>query len=336
MSAPCRDMVATVKLFRRRFLQLAAVVTASGAVSRIALASDYPTRPVHWIIGFPPGGGTDIVARIMARWLSDHLGQEVVIINKPGAGTNIATQAAINSPADGYTLLWIGTSNAINATLYEALPFDFSKSIAPVAGICVSPMVIEVNPSVPAKNIAELIALAKANPGKLNMASFGTGTISHVAGELFKMMAGVNMTHVPYRGGAPMINDLIGGSVQVALDVVANSLPHIRSGAVRALGVTTSTRLDALPDVSTVAETIPGYEALVFTGVGVRTGTPDNIVAQLNRIINAGLADSNIARQLGDLTLTPIILTPAEVGMHMRAETEKWAKVIKTAGIKAG
>jgi tripartite-type tricarboxylate transporter receptor subunit TctC len=325
-----------MKLIRRRFLQLAAAVMASRALSRIAWASDYPTRPVHWIIGFPPGGGTDIVARIMARWLSDHLGQEVVVVNKPGAGTDIAAQAAINSPADGYTLLWIGTSNAINATLDEAPPFDFFKSIAPVAGICVSPMVIEVNPSVPAKSIAELIALAKTNPGKMNMASFGTGTISHVAGELFKTMAGVNMIHVPYRGGAPMINDLIGNHVQVALDVVANSLPHIRSGAVRALAVTTSTRLDVLPDVSTVAETVPGYEALVFTGVGVRTGTPDNVVAQLNRAINAGLADSNIEKRLADLTLTPIVLTPAEVGMHMRAETEKWTKVIKLAGIKAG
>ena len=332
----CYGMGVTVKLIRRRFLQLAVVATTSRAISRIALASDYPTRPVHWFIGFPPGGGTDIVARIMARWLSDHLGQEVVVINKPGAATNIAAQAAINSPADGYTLLWIGSSNAINATLFESLPFNFFKSIAPVAGVCVSPMVIEVNPSVPAKNIAELIALAKANPGKMNMASFGTGTISHVAGELFKTMAGVKITHVPYRGGAPMINDLIGGSVQVALDVVANSLPHIRSGAVRALGVTTSTRLDILPDVSTVAETVPGYEAVVFTGVGVRTGTPDNIVTQLNREINAGLTDSNIAKRLADLTLTPIVLTPAEVGMRMRTEAEKWAKVIKSAGIKAG
>ena len=325
-----------MKLVRRSVLQLAAVVAASRALSSLAWASGYPTRPVHWIIGFPPGGGTDIVARIMARWLSDHLGQEVVIVNKPGAATNIAAQTAISSPADGYTLLWMGSSNAINATLYESLPFDFFESIVPVAGICVAPMVIVANPSVPAKNIKELIALAKANPGKLNMASFGTGTISHVAGELFKTMAGVNMTHVPYRGGAPMINDLIGGAVQVALDVVANSLPHIRSGAVRALGVTTSTRLDPLPNVSTVAEAVPGYEALVFTGVGVRTGTPDNIVAELNRAINAGLTDSDITKRFADLTLTPVLLTPAEVGMRMRTEAEKWAKVIKSAGIKAG
>jgi tripartite-type tricarboxylate transporter receptor subunit TctC len=271
----------------------------------------------------------------MARWLSDHLGQEVVVVNKPGAATNIAAQAAINSPADGYTLLWIGTSNAINTTLYKTLPFDFFKSIAPVAGICVSPMVIVANPSVTANNIADLIALAKTVPGKITMASFGTGTISHVAGELFKTMAGVNIVHVPYRGGAPMINDLIGGHVQVAVDVVANALPHIRSGAVRALAVTTGKRLDVLPNVSIVAETVPGYEVLVFTGVGVRAGTPDNVVAQLNGAINAGLSDSNIQKRLADLTLTPIVLTPAEAGMHMRAEAEKWANVIRSANIKA-
>lgn len=323
-----------MNLIRRRFLQLAAGVTASRAFSRIALASDYPTRPVRWIIGFPPGGGSDIVARIMATWLSDHLGQNVVIENRPGASTNIATHAAINSPADGYTILWVGTSNAINATLFEVLPFDFLKSIAPVAGICVYPMVIEVNPAVPAKSITELIALANANPGKITMASFGTGTISHVAGELFKTMAGVNMIHVPYPGGARMVTDLIGGHIQVAIDVVANSLPHIRSGAVRALAVTTSTRLDALPDVSTVTETISGYEALVFSGVGVPTGTPNDVVALLNRAINAGLADSNIEKRLADLTVTPLVLTPAEFGTYMRTEIEKWARVIKLAGIK--
>ena len=324
-----------MKLVRRKVLQLAAVVTALQVLPRIAWSSEYPVRPLQWVIGFPPGGGTDVVAREMARWLSDHLGQEVVVVNKPGAATNIAAQAAINSPADGYTLLWIGTSNAINATLYKTLPFDFFKSIAPVAGICVSPMVIVAHPSVTANNIADLITLARAAPGTMTMASFGTGTISHVAGELFKTMAGVNIVHVPYRGGAPMINDLIGGHIQVAVDVVANALPHIRSGAVRALAVTTSRRLDALPNVSTVAETIPGYEALVFTGVGVRAGTPDNVVAQLNRAINAGLSDSNIQKRLAELILTPIVLTPAEAGVHMRAEVEKWANVIRSANIKA-
>jgi tripartite-type tricarboxylate transporter receptor subunit TctC len=324
-----------VKFARRKVLQLAAIVAGSQALPRITWSRDYPVRPLQWIVGFPPGGGTDVVAREMARWLSDHLGQEVVVVNKPGAATNIAAQAAINSPADGYTLLWIGTSNAINATLYKTLPFDFFTSIAPVAGICVSPMVIVANPSVTANNIADLIALAKTVPGKITMASFGTGTISHVAGELFKTMVGVNIVHVPYRGGAPMINDLIGGHVQVAVDVVANALPHIRSGAVRALAVTTSRRLDALPNVPTVAETIPGYEALVFTCVGVRAGTPDNVVAQLNRAINAGLSDPTIQKRLADLSLTPIVLTPAEAGMHMRAEVEKWANVIRSANIKA-
>lgn len=324
-----------MKLVRRKVLQLAAVVAGSQVLPRIAWSSDYPVRPLQWIVGFPPGGGTDVVARDMARWLSDHMGQEVMVVNKPGAATNIAAQAAINSPADGYTLLWIGTSNAINATLYKTLPFDFFKSIAPVAGICVSPMVIVANPSVTANSIADLIALAKTAPGKITMASFGTGTISHVAGELFKTMAGVDMVHVPYRGGAPMINDLIGGHVQVAVDVVANALPHIRSGVVRPLAVTTSRRLDALPKVSVVAETIPGYEALVFTGVGVRASTPDNVIAQLNRAINAGLSDSGIRKRLADLELTPIVLTPAETGMQMRAEAEKWASVIRSANIKA-
>ena len=324
-----------MKLVRRKLLQLAAIAAASQALPRVAWSSDYPVRPLQWIVGFPPGGGTDVVAREIARWLSDHLGQEVVVVNKPGAATNIAAQAAINSPADGYTLLWIGTSNAINAALYKTLPFDFFKSITPVAGICVSPMVILANPSVTANNIADLIALAKTVPDKITMASFGTGTISHVAGELFKTMAGVKMVHVPYRGGAPMINDLIGGHVQIAVDVVANALPHIRSGAVRALAVTTGKRLDALPNVPIVSETVPGYEVFVFTGVGVRVGTPDNVVAQLNRAINAGLSDSNIQKRLAELTLTPIVLTPAEAAMHMKAEAEKWANVVRSANIKA-
>lgn len=324
-----------LKLPRRTFLHLAAGAASSVVFSRTALALDYPTRPVHWVIGFPPGGGSDIVARIVGRWLSDRLGQEVVIENKPGASTNIATQAVIGSAPDGYTLLWVGTTNVINVTLYTELPFDFFKSIAPVAGIGVYPMVIEVNPSVPARSIAELIALAKANPGKITMASYGTGTISHVAGELFKTMAGVEMIHVPYRGGAPMVNDLIGGQVQVAVDIVASSLPHIRSGAVRALAVTTKRRLDILPDIATVAETVPGYEALVFTGIGVPDGTPDTVIAQLNRAINAGLADPDMKKRLAELTVTPLVLSPAAFGAYMRFETEKWSKVIKWVGIKA-
>jgi tripartite-type tricarboxylate transporter receptor subunit TctC len=319
---------------RRRFLQMAASVAAPAALSRIAWALDYPIRPIHWIIGFPPGGGADIVARIMSAWLAERMGQQIIIENRPGAATNIATQAVINSPADGYTLLWAGISNVINASVYGTLPFDFLKDIAPVAGLVVYPMVFEANPSVPAKNIPELITYAMANPGKITLASYGTGTISQVAGELFKTRAGITMVHVPYRGGAPMVADLIGGQVQVALDVVAGSIAHIRSGAIRALAVTTTSRLDLLPDIPTVAETLPGYEAAAFTGVGVPTGTPEPIIARLNHEINAALNDPGIKARLAELTVTPLILTPAEFGTYMSTETAKWAKVIKLAKIK--
>jgi tripartite-type tricarboxylate transporter receptor subunit TctC len=321
-------------LDRRRFLHMTAGGVFSPALSHSARALDYPTRPLRWVVGFPPGGGSDIVARIIGRSLSERLGQQVIIENKPGAGTNIAVQAVINSAPDGYTLLWVGTSNAINVTLYASLPFDFLKAIAPVAGLVVYPMVIEVTPALPARSIAELIALAKANPGKITMASYGTGTISHVAGELFKTMSGVDMVHVPYRGGAPMVNDLMGGQVQVALDVVASSLPHIQSGAVRALGVTSTTRLDALPDIATVGETVPGYEALVFTGVGAPRGTPDAIIALLNREINAALADPDIKMRLTGLAVTPLVVSPAAFGAYMKSQADKWAKVIKSANIK--
>jgi tripartite-type tricarboxylate transporter receptor subunit TctC len=319
---------------RRRFLQMAASAATLLALSRTTSALDYPTRPIHWIIGFPPGGGADVVARIMGGWLSERLGQQIIIENRPGAGTNIATQTVISSPPDGYTLLWAGISNVINATVYETLPFDFFKDIAPVAGLVVYPLVFEVNPSVPANTIPQLISYAKANPGKITLASFGTGTISQVAGELFKTRAGITMIHVPYRGGAPMVADLIGGQVQAAVDVLAGSLPHIRSGTVRALAVTTATRLDAVPDVPTVAETLPGYEAAAFTGVGVPTGTPEPIIARLNHEINAGLNDPAIKARLAELTVTPLVLSPREFGAYMTAEAAKWAKVIKLANIK--
>jgi tripartite-type tricarboxylate transporter receptor subunit TctC len=318
---------------RRRFLQLAGAATAASAVPRSASALDYPTRPIRWVVGFPPGGGADIVARIMARWLSERLGQEVIIENRPGAATNIAAQNVISSPADGYSLLWIGTSNAINASLYQNLPFNFVRDVAPVAGMVVYPLVLEVHPSV-ATNLAQFIALAKAAPGRINYGSYGTGTTSHVAGELFKTMAGINMVHVPYRGGAAMVSDLLGGQVQAGIDVVASSLPHIRSGAVRALAVTTATRLEVLPDVPTVSEAVPGYEALAWTGIGVPRGTPADIIERLNREINAGLANPGIKAQLTELTTTPLILTPAELGAQMAAETEKWAKVVKFSGAK--
>jgi tripartite-type tricarboxylate transporter receptor subunit TctC len=326
--------VITMKLPRRNFMHLAAVALALPALSRNASALDYPTRPIHWVIGFPPGGGADIVARIMGDWLSQRLGQQVIIENKPGAATNIATQAVIASPPDGYTLLWAGSSNVINASVYANLPFNFLRDIAPVAGTVIYPLVIEVHPSVPAKTIPDLIALAKTNPGKITMASFGTATISHVAGELFKAKAGINMVHVPYRGGAPMITDLIGGQVQVAIDVVAGSLPHIQSRKVRALAVMTAARLEALPDVPTVAETIPEFEVQVVSGVGVPSGTPEVIINRLNQEINAGLRDTAVKARLAQLTVTPLILTPAEFRAHLVAENEKWAEVIKSAGIK--
>src|SRR5262249_11496736 len=247
-------------LSRRQFLQLAAGAAGLPAGVPIAKAQTYPARPVRLIVGFPAGGGADIVARILGRWLSERLGQEVIIENKPGANTSNAAQTVVNSPSDGYTLLWCGVSNAINAILYENLPFNFLKDIAPVSGAVLYPLVLEVHPSVLAKNVAEFITLAKANPGKINMASFGIGSVSHLAGELFKMRTGINVIHVPFRGAAPMLTDLLGGQVQVAIDTVAASLPHIRSGALRPLAVTTAVRLDALPDVPTVGETLADYE----------------------------------------------------------------------------
>jgi tripartite-type tricarboxylate transporter receptor subunit TctC len=321
----------TSRKFRRRFLQLAGVFLAT---PMSAWAVDYPVRPIRWIIGFPPGGGADVVARIMGRWLSDRLGQEVIIENRPGASTNIAAQAVVNSPPDGYTLLWIGTTNAINATLYQNLSFDFVKDIAPVAGLVVYPLVLEVHPSLPVRNLDEFIAFAKANPGRINYGSYGTGTTSHLAGELLKTMAGIKITHVPYRGGAPMLNDLIGGQVQAGFDVVANSLPHIHSGALRALAVTTPTRVEALPDVPTIGDLLPGYEAIAWTGIGVPRRTPDEIVSRLNGETNAGLADSSIKARLAELSTTPILQSPAEFAAFVAAETEKWAKVVKFSGAR--
>jgi tripartite-type tricarboxylate transporter receptor subunit TctC len=298
-------------------------------------ADPYPTRPVHWVVPFPPGGATDVVARIMAQWLSEHLGQQVVIENRGGAGGNIAAQAVINAAPDGYTVLLVPTSSAINATLYESLPFNFLKDIAPVAGLVRSPNVMEVNQAVPVRTVAEFIALAKANPRKINMASPGIGTAVHLSGELFQVMTGTKLTHVPYRGGAPALTDLMGGQVQVMFDVLAGSLPHIRSGDLRALAVTTSVRADTLPEVPTIAETVPGYEASTWFGFAAPKGTPPEIIARLNQVINAGLADPTIRARLADVGSDPMPLSPAAFGALLAAETQKWAAVVKASGAKA-
>jgi tripartite-type tricarboxylate transporter receptor subunit TctC len=314
-------------------LTIAALVLAGPGAARAA--DPYPTRPVHWIVPFPPGGATDVVARIMAQWLSDHLGQQVVIENRGGAGGNIATQSVINAAPDGYTFLFVPTSSAINATLYESLPYNFLKDIAPVAGLVRSPNVMEVNLAVPARTVAEFIALAKANPRKINMASPGVGTAVHLSGELFMLMTGVQLTHVPYRGGAPALTDLMGGQVQVMFDVLPGSLAHIRAGEVRALAVTTSARADALPDVPTVADTVAGYQASTWFGVGAPKGTPPEIITKLNAVINAGLADPTIKARLAEVGSEPMPLSPAAFGALVAAETEKWAKVVKASGAKA-
>jgi tripartite-type tricarboxylate transporter receptor subunit TctC len=324
-----------MKIPRRQFLRLAAGAGALPAIPRAAPAQSYPTRPVRMIVGFAAGGSSSIVAHIVSEWLSEGLGQQVIIENKPGAGTNIAVQAVVNSPPDGYTLLSVSTSNATNASLYDSLPFNFLRDIMPIAGTTRNPHVMVVHPSVSARTVAEFIAEARANPGKINMASFGVGTSGHVAGELFKAMTGANLVHVPYRGSAPALTDMIGGQVQVMFDVLATSLPHIQSRALRALAVTTSTRSDSLPDVPTVGETVRGFEASSWQGVGAPRGTPPEIIDKLNREINAGLAKPSIKARFTELGYTPMILTPGEFGKLIADETEKWAKVIRAANIKA-
>src|SRR5499427_6024949 len=274
-------------LSRRRFLYLAGAAGALPAVARRARAQAYPARPLRWIVGFPPGGGADIVSRIMAPWLSERLGQPVVIENKPGASSNISVQTVVNAPPDGYTLLFVPASAAVNVSLFDNLPFTLLRDIAPVSGLIDFPLVMVANPSLPAQTVAEFIAYAKANPGKISVGSFGTGSTSHVAGELFKMMTGTNMIHVPYRGGAPMVADLIGGQIQVAFDVLTGSLSHIRLGYVRALAVLGKNRTEFLPETPTVAETVPEYEANSWCGVGVARATPPAIIERLNREINA-------------------------------------------------
>jgi tripartite-type tricarboxylate transporter receptor subunit TctC len=323
-----------MKLPRRNFLQLAAGAAALPAVSRFAWAQAYPSRPVRLIVGFAPGGATDIMARLIGQWLSERLGQQFIVENRPGAASNVATEAVVNAPPDGYTLLVATSVNAINATLYEKLNFNLIRDVAPVASIHREPFVMEVNPSVPVKTVPEFIAHAKANPGKINMASAGIGSGNHIAGELFKMMTGVNLVHVPYRGAGPALVDLLGGQVQVMFATMSSSIEYVRGGKLRALAVTTATRSPVLPDIPTVAEFVPGYESSFWSGVGAPKNTPPGIVDKLNREINAALADPKFKARLADLGGTALSGSPADFRKFIADETEKWAKVVKFAGLK--
>jgi tripartite-type tricarboxylate transporter receptor subunit TctC len=324
-----------MKLNRRRFLHLAAGAAALPASSRLARAQAYPTRPVRFIVPFPPGGVSDIIGRLMAQWLSDRLGQPFIIENRPGAGSTLGTETAVNAAPDGYTLLLVGSSNAIHATLYEKLGYNFIRDIAPVASVVRQPHIMEVHPSFPAKTVPQFIAYAKANPSTLNMGSSGNGGLSHVAGELFKMMAGVSMVHVPYRGAALGLTDLIGGQIHVMFDNAVSSIEHIRAGRLRALAVTSATRSDVLPDVPTVGDFLPGYEASNVNGIGVPRKTPAEIVDKLSREINAAIADPKIKARLADLGGMVLAGSPAEFGKLMVDETEKWRRVVKFSGARA-
>jgi len=323
-----------MKLPRRNFLHLAAGAAALPAVSRITWAQTYPTRPVRIIAATAPGGGPDILARLMGQRLSERLGQPFVIENRPGAGTNIGTEAVVRAPPDGYTFLLVSTSNAINAALYDKLNFNFLRDIAPVAGIIRQPLVMVVNPSVPAKTVHEFTAYAKATPGKINFGSPGIGTPGHVAGELFKMMAGVDLVHVPYRGGGPMMTDLLGGQVQVLFGSTSLTVEPIRAGKLRPLAMTTATRWEGLPDIPTVNDFVSGYEASAFVGIGGPRNTPAEIIDILNKEINAALADHKIKARLAGLGGVALPGSPAEFGKLIADETEKWGKVIRAANIK--
>ena len=297
-------------------------------------ADDYPSRPIKWVVGYPPGGTTDILARLIGQWLSEHMGAQFIVENRPGAGNNIGTEAVINAPPDGYTVLLVNPANGINASLYQKLNFNFIRDVAPVAGLTRVPNVMEVNPAVPAKTVREFIDYAKANPGKINMASSGNGTSVHLSGELFKMMTGLNLQHVPYRGSAPALTDLLSGQVQLMFDNMPSSIEQIKAGKLRALAVTTAARSPELPDVPTVAETVPGYEASAWFGMGAPKGTPPDIINKLNKAINAALADPNIKARLRDLGGTPMAGTPADFGKVIADETDKWAKVVTAVGVK--
>jgi tripartite-type tricarboxylate transporter receptor subunit TctC len=324
-----------MKLPRREFLRLSATSIALPAAVRLAWAETYPARPVHIIVGFAAGGPNDISARLIAQWLSERLGQQFVVENRPGAGGNVATELVVRAPADGYTLLLVPVPAAINATLYDNLNFNFIRDIAPVAGILRVPEVMVVNPAVPANTVPEFIAYAKANPGKINMASSGNGTVPHVAGELFKFMTGVDLVRVGYRGGGPALVDLMGGQVQVMFEPTLSTIGYIRAGKLRALAVTSATRSAALPDVPTVSEFVPGYEATAWFGIGAPSNTPADIIAKLNGEINAGLVDAKIKERLADMGGEPMPMSTADFAKFIVDETEKWGKVVRAAGIKA-
>jgi tripartite-type tricarboxylate transporter receptor subunit TctC len=323
-----------MRLRRRQVLQWAAGAAALPGVSRIAAAEVYPSRPLHLIVPFAAGGTTDVIARLIAQWLTERLGQPVVVENRPGGGTNIAVQAVATAPADGYTLLFTVASNTINPFLYKSLPFDFQRDIAPVSGLAEQPLVLDESITIPAKTLPEFIAEAKAHPGKINFASFGTRTISHLAIELLKMSTGVDVVHVPYPGGAPLVTDLLAGRVQAGIDALPNSLPHIRVGTIRGLAVLSAARSPAVPDVPTVAETVPGFEVTTWTGVGVPRGTSADVIERLNREINAGLKDPGIMGHLAEVGSVPMVKTPDEMRALIARETAKWERVIKVAGIE--
>jgi len=324
-----------MKIPRRRFLHLAAGAAALPAVARIAMAQTYPSRPVRLIVPGAAGGAADIQARLIAQWLSERLGQPFIVENRPGAGNNIGTGAAVRSPADGYTLLLVGAPNAISATLYQRLNFNFIRDIAPVASMARTPFVMEVNPSFPAHPVPEFISYAKANPGKINYGSAGTGTVQHVTGELFKMMAGVNIVHVPYRSQPQALTDLIGGQVQFMFDNLTESVGYIRAGKLRALAVTAATRWEGLPDLPTVNDFVPGFETGGWVGIGAPAGTPPEVIDRLNREISTALTDPKMRARFADLGGTVRALSPAEFGKFIAAETEKWGKVIRAANIRA-
>lgn len=321
-------------LSRRHLLRVLGTASAAAGFPAIARGQSYPSRPVRWIVPFPAGGTTDLVARLMAQWLSARLHQQFIVENKPGGGTNIGVLAAVSAPADGYTLLFIFTTNVINPWLYKSLPFDFQRDIVPVAGLAELPLVLDLHPAVPAKTLAELIAYAKANPGKINVASFGARTISDLAIQLLEMSAGIDVVRVPYQGGAPMLTDLMSGRVQAGVDALPNSLPHIRAGAVRALAILSAKRTPALPDVPTAGETLPGFEIKPWTALGAPRGTPTTIIERLNHEINAGLADPGIQARLAEVGGVPLFYSPDQLGALIAADAEKWRQVIKRAGIE--